>query len=112
MTNVRLWDENGSVHHLFWGQRRSMAARGGCCTPLERCFRKWGRRRLWLSPASHTFLRKRVGGLHRLNLPPPLRVRSKVFELHQFAEPSHTTLMNDESRLRKAAANTKQSGSP
>lgn len=79
-----------------------MAGRGGCCTPLLHCFHRWGHLHLWLLLASHTSLWKRVGGHIDFDLICFLvRLKSKLFEVHQFSERSHLTLMNDESQLRK-----------
>lgn len=88
--------QNRLVLYLFQGQQRSMAGHGGCCIPLEHCFHRWGHLHLWLSLVSRTSLWKRrhidlIGFL--------LRLKSKLFEVHQFTDPCHLTLMNDESRL-------------
>lgn len=100
-SNVHTWINwrVRSFSHLFWGQRKSTAGHGGYCTPLERCYHKWGRPHLWPSLVSRTSLRKGKGRLYLFSH------ESNYFGVHQFAQPSHWTLMNDESRL----ANTEQS---
>lgn len=74
-----------------------MAGHGGYCTPLEHCCHRWGHPHRWPSLVSRTFLR--MGEGRRADVTCFLmRLKSKCFGVHRFAQPSHWTLMNDESR--------------
>lgn len=102
MCNKSKW-----VLHLFWGRLRSMAGRGGRCTPPEHCFHMWGHLHQWLSLVSHKSLWKTAGG-HIDFICFLMRLIPKHFEVHPSAEQSHLPPTNDKSQLRELQISSSQ----